>query len=475
MPRRRRETPSPRRAFLAGFTAAIVMAALILAAGAVLPDATPVHAEGEAPIWVTRVEGIIDPAVAGYLVGLMDEAAAGQAGALVVQIDTPGGLDSSMRDIIQAEIDCAIPVVFYVSPQGARAASAGVYILMGADIAAMAPQTNLGAATPVSLNGEMDETMQAKVTNDAAAYISALATTHDRNAAWAEQAVREAVSLTAEEALEQDVIEFVAEDLDSLLSQIDGHETVPKALTLQTAGAPIREEGMGWVQRLLHLIANPDIAYVLLSLGVLGIVLEFSSPGIGASGIAGVIAVLFSFYSFQILPVSIVGIALVVLAVILFVAELFVTSGGILGIGGTAALIAGGLLLFDSPVPFLRVSWPALVIVAVLALIVSLLVIRAVTKARRRRPATGAEGLIGTVGVAVSPLTPSGTVRLHGETWKARIVDGDPIEDGPIEVLGREGLTLLVRRAGPIEAETGVRELTSETPVSTADKGEERP
>jgi len=189
-----------------------------------------------APVWVTQVKGIIDPALAGYLVKTMEQAAEAQAAALVVQIDTPGGLDSSMRDIIQAEVDSPIPIVFFVYPQGARAASAGLYILMGSDVAAMAPQTNLGAATPVSLTGDMDETMKAKVTNDAAAYISGLATTHGRNAVWAERAVREAVSLPADEAQKQNVIEFVAADLPTLLQAIDGYVTTPKNLTLHTAG-----------------------------------------------------------------------------------------------------------------------------------------------------------------------------------------------------------------------------------------------
>jgi membrane-bound serine protease (ClpP class) len=432
---------------------ALAFALLVLLAGVALligPSASSAAAlaaaEDAGAIWVTEVEGIVDPALAGYLVKTMEQAADAGASALVIQLDTPGGLDTSMRDIIQAEIDSPVPIVFYVYPQGARAASAGVYILMGSDVAAMAPQTNLGAATPVSLTGDMDETMQAKVTNDAAAYIVGLATTHGRNAGWAEKAVREAVSLPAEDALEQNVIEFVAADLAALLEAIDGYVTAPKNVTLHTAGAPIKEVGMGWVARFLHAIANPDIAYVLMTIGILGIIMEFSTPGLGASGIAGVIALILAFYSFQVLPVNIAGIALVVLAMILFVAEIKIQSHGILGIGGAAALIAGGLLLFDTAsTPFLKVSWPVLIVVAVIVFLFFTLVVGKVAQAMRRPHATGVESMVGATGVVISPLSPQGQVRLRGETWRARTQTGDLLRDGPVEVLRIEGLTLIVR------------------------------
>ena len=401
---------------------------------------------GPGAVWTTRVEGIVDPALAGYLVDTMEQAAQAQAGALVIQLDTPGGLDTAMRDIIQAELECAIPIVFYVYPEGARAASAGVYILMGADVAAMAPQTNLGAATPVSLTGDMDETMQAKVTNDAAAYIKGLAETHGRNAAWAEKAVREAVSLPAEDALAQEVVEFVAPDLPALLEAIDGYTTTPKGLTLHTAGAAVHEVSMGWVKRFLHAIANPDIAYILMTIGTLGIIFELSTPGLGAAGVAGVICLILAFYSFQVLPVSLAGIALIVLALILYIAELKIQSHGILGIGGTAALILGGLLLFDSPAAYLKVSWPVLIVVAAIAFAFFMFVVGKVAQSLRRPPAMGAESLVGATGVVVSTLSPQGQVRLRGETWKAR-TEGDILpKDEPVEVLRVEGLTLLVRR-----------------------------
>lgn len=401
-------------------------------------------------VWLTRVEGIIDPALANYLVDVMADAADANAAALVIEIDTPGGLDSAMREIIQAEIDSPIPIVFYVFPQGARAASAGVYILYGSDVAAMAPQTNLGAATPVSLTGDMDEDLRNKVVNDAAAYIIGLANSHERNAEWAEQAVREAVSLPAEDALDQDVIEFVAPDLNSLLAQIDGYVTVPKGLTLQTAGAPIHEVSMGWIARFLHLIANPDVAYILLTLGVLGIIMEFSTPGFGASGIAGVIAIILGLYSFQVLPVNWAGFALVILAVILLVAELFVQSSGVLGIAGVAALILGGLLLFDTTgAPFLRVNWVVLAIAGIFVLAFFFLVISKAAKAIRQPHATGMGSMVGETGVVVSPLTPEGMIKVRGEIWRARSQGGDLPKDQAVEIVAAEGLTLIVR---PVEA-----------------------
>ena len=406
------------------------------------------------PVWVCRVDGVIDPAVAGFVKRTVKDAADAGAAALIIQLDTPGGLDTAMRDIIQAELDSPVPVVLYVSPAGARAASAGVYILLAADVAAMAPQTNLGAATPVSLTGDMDEVMRAKVTNDAAAYIRGLASTHGRNADWAERAVRESVSLTAEEALEEDVIEFVAPDLPALLEAIDGYTTVPKGLVLHTAGAPLEEVKMGWIARFLHAIANPEIAYILLTIGILGIIAELNTPGFGGAGIGGVIALLLAFYSFQVLPVNLVGVALVVLAMILLGAEIFVQSHGVLGVGGVAALIAGGLLLFEDQAPYFGVDWPVVAGVGVVALLFLAFVIRAVARARRRPVSIGPEELVGAVGRVVSPLSPQGQVRVHGEIWKARTEGEVLVRDEAVEVLAIEGLTLIVRRAATAHADS---------------------
>ncbi len=405
---------------------------------------------GAAPVWMTKATGIIDPALAGYLTKTMKQAADAGAAALVIEIDTPGGLDTAMRQIIQGELDSPIPVVVYVYPDGARAASAGVYILMGSDVAAMAPQTNLGAATPVALGGTMDDTMKAKVTNDAAAYIIALAKNHGRNATWAEEAVRKSVSLPADQALAQNVVDFVEPDLPSLLAAMDGFVTQPKGLVLHTAGAPVKEVEMGWMARFLHAIANPDISYILITLGMLGIIFEIATPGLGVAGIAGVIALLLGFYGLAVLPVNYVGIALVVLAMVLFIAEIKVQSYGMLGIGGAVALILGGLLLFNTSASYLKVGWPVLIIVALLTLAFFTLVVAKARGALRRPQATGSATFVGAHGVTLSPLDPQGQVRVRGEIWRARTEGEVLLKDERIEVLRVEGLTMVVRRlTGP--------------------------
>jgi membrane-bound serine protease (ClpP class) len=429
----------------------VLLAAIVLlvAGTAVSWAGVPAHAAAQtdaAPVWMTKVSGIIDPALAGYLTKTMKQASDAGVAALVIEIDTPGGLGTAMRQIIQGELDSPIPVVVYVYPEGARAASAGVYILMGSDVAAMAPQTNLGAATPVALGGTMDDTMKAKVTNDAAAYIIALAKNHGRNATWAEEAVRKSVSLPAEQALAQDVVDFVEPDLPSLLTAMDGFVTQPKGLTLHTAGAPVKEVQMGWGAKFLHAIANPDVAYILITLGMLGIIFEIATPGLGAAGIAGVIALLLGFYGLAVLPVNYVGIALIVLAMVLFIAEIKVQSHGILGIGGAVALVLGGLLLFNSSASYLKVGWPVLIIVALLALAFFTLVVAKARGAMRRPQATGVTSLVGEHGLILSPLDPRGQVRVRGEIWRARTEGEVLLRNERIEVVRVEGLTLVVRR-----------------------------
>ena len=327
--------------------------------------------------------------------------------------------------------------------------------------------TQTSPAAGAAKAGEMDETMKAKVTNDAAAYIRALADNHGRNADWAEQAVREAVSLPAEDALAQDVVDFVAPDLPALLQAIDGYVTTPKHLTLHTAGVPIKEVGMSWIARFLHVIASPDIAYILMTLGVLGIILEFSTPGLGASGITGVIAIIFALYSFQVLPVSIAGIALIILALILFVAEIKIQSHGVLGIGGAAALVVGGLMLFNTSAGFLRVSWQVLLIAAAFMLAFFFLVVTKAARAIRLPHAMGLESMVGRTGVVVAPLAPEGKVKMDGELWKARSQAGELLKDQPVEVIATEGLTLIVR---PAEAPAGTAPAPGELGESAGPK-----
>ncbi len=440
----------------------VAIAMLVVALGLSAAHAMP---EEQAPqVWVARVDGVIDPPLATFLTKTMARAAEANAVALIIELDTPGGLDSSMRQIIQGELAAPIPVVIYVWPEGARSASAGVYIMMGADVAAMAPKTNLGAAQPVSLGGEMDEEMKKKVVNDAAAYMRGLAQGSGRNADWAEQAVRESVSLTAEEALAQNVIDFVAADRSSLLAQMDGFTTKAKGLELRTAGAEVVEVGMSWWERLLHVLANPEIAFILLTIGIYGIIFELQTPGLGVGGVLGGLCILLGLYSLQILPVNYLGLALMVLAVGLFVAELFVQSYGLLAVGGTVALVFGGLLLFDVP-DFLRVSWWVLGTVGACTLGFFALVLTAAMRARRAQPQTGRESVVGMRAVVVRPLDPIGTVRLQGELWRAVLesaeAEAEPQVQGSggqqvaesefsagetVVVVGLDGLTLRVRR-----------------------------
>ncbi|MHB0981042.1 MAG: NfeD family protein [Thermoleophilia bacterium] len=426
----------------------MILALLVALGGVAWFSVTPAAAqdEGTAPVWVTRVEGAIVPPLAAYLVRTMERAQEAGAEVLVIELDTPGGLDSSMREIIRAEIDSPMPVAIYVYPQGARSASAGVYIMMGADVTAMAPQTNLGSAHPVSLTGEMDEEMKKKVTNDAAAYIRGLAATHGRNTTWVEQAVRESVSLTAEEAKAQNVIEFVAEDLDDLLTQMDGYATTHKGVTLHTAGAPVVEVSMSWREKFLHRLVDPNIIFILMLLGVYGIIFEFQNPGLGAPGIAGAISLLLAAYGLQLLPVSYVGLLLLAVAMVLYVAEVKVQSGGLLAFGGTVALVLGGLLLFNAPGSVIRVDWVVIAVMAAASLAFFAFVVSAVAAAHRRKPATGGEAMVGERGTARTSLAPSGQVSVHGEIWQADAIAGRIEAGEPVEVVGMRGLRLEVSK-----------------------------
>jgi membrane-bound serine protease (ClpP class) len=446
-----------RRKVAARAAAAIVLLGLVagllaaFAAGA-FPALGPATAAAAAPqgstpsVWVTRVSGIIDPALGDYLTKTMTRASDSGAAALVVEIDTPGGLDSSMREIIQAELSSPIAIIFYVYPQGARAASAGTYILMGSDVAAMAPQTNLGAAHPVALSGSFDDVEQTKVTNDAVAYITGLATTHGRNATWAAQAVTQSVSLTAEDAKAQNVVDVVAPDLTSLLKALDGYTTKPKGIVLHLAGLPINQVSIGWWESFLHAVVNPDLAYILVMLGLIGLVFGFIHPGLHLSAIAGVIALVLAAYALSILSVNWIGVTLIVLALILYVAEVKITSHGLLGVFGTISLILGGLFLFNSPSGAVRVSWPVLLVVAIVALLFFVVVVRKIALAMRRPHSTGLSSLIGAKGVVRSPLEPLGQVKVNGELWRAKAEEGELLKDEPIEVVDIEGLTLIVKR-----------------------------
>jgi membrane-bound serine protease (ClpP class) len=414
-------------------------------------------------VYLVEIEGVINPPVANYLLRVLEEAARQDARLVVVQLDTPGGLDRSMREMTQAILASPVPVAVYVAPPGARAASAGLFILVSAHVAAMAPGTNTGAAHPVGLGGEADEVMMSKVVNDAAATIRTLAEQRGRNAQWSEQAVRESVSITESEAQELNVIEIVARDLDDLLRQVDGLtvETASGEVTLDVAGAPLHTSPMHFAERFLHVLTDPDIAFILLSVGSIGLIAELYNPGALFPGITGVISLILAFYSLGNLPTNWAGVALIVLAVILFIAELNTDGTGVLGGGAVIAFLLGGLFLFRpfqpaSPaLPDLSVSpWLVVVSTGTMAGFI-FLVVGQVMRSRRTPVMTGYEHYAGQIVVVHESLKPRGRVRFQGQLWFAENPSGEEIPAGRrVKILGVEDLTLIVEPVEDMPAES---------------------
>jgi membrane-bound serine protease (ClpP class) len=415
-----------------------------------------------AEVLLVDLTGAIGPATAAYV-----EAGVGQAQqqgmqALVLRIDTPGGLDTAMRTIVKAITASRVPVIGYVAPTGARAASAGTYILYACHIAAMAPGTNLGAATPVEIGGltgtpapgktgktEGGDAMTHKLVNDAAAYLRGLAELRGRNAEWAEQAVREGASLSAEAARDLQVVDLVAPDLDTLLHEVDGRtvQTAAGTHTLQTAGATIVERHLDWQTRLLAILSEPNIAYILLLIGFYGVIYEFANPGTVLPGTVGVLCLLLALYAFQLLPVNWTGLALIAFGLGLMIAEAFVASGA-LGLSGAAAFVIGSLILIDREAPGFGISIPLIGGFALTSALLLFFVVGLAVKARRLRITSGAEALLDATGIAISGFPGPGTVHLLGEQWGARSTE--PIGKGqPVRVRGREGLVLLVEPLSP--------------------------
>lgn len=414
-------------------------------------------AQAKAPqVDVITVKGVINPIVAGYVARSIRTAESDGAVALIVRMDTPGGLDTSMREIIQNILDSKVPVVVYVWPQGGRAASAGVFITIASHVAAMAPNTNIGAAHPVALGGsplggeqqQPDQTMTEKITNDAVAYIQGIATERGRNAEWAEKAVRQSVSVTAAEAKRLAVIEVVAPDLQDLLVQLDGRQVslASGKVTLATAGASIRQMDMGPIEQFLLNISDPNIALLLLSLSVTALLIELTNPGAILPGVVGGISLLLALFALGMLPVNYAALGLIFLAFILFILEVKIVSFGLLTVGGAVSMILGALLLINSASPELQVSRPLIGALTLGTAGTFFFILRAVRRAHGRRPATGRESLVGELAVVRSPLEPEGYVFVEGERWAAVSEDGPIPEGEPVIIVKKEGFKLRVRR-----------------------------
>ena len=409
----------------------------------------PVQADPSSEPFVTvaAYDGVINPVAAEYIHDALASAEANGARALVIALNTPGGLDSSMRLIIKDITGATVPVMVFVSPSSGRAASAGVFITMAAHVAAMAPGTNIGAAHPVNMGGgEMDKTMKEKVENDSVAYVKSLAQQRGRNAAWAEDAVRKSVSVTEREALKLNVIDLIADDLPALLKQVDGRQVrlASGPRVLKTTGAALREFPMGLRLEWLKAISDPNIAYLLMTIGTIGVIAELYSPGAILPGIVGAISLILAFYAFQSLPVNYAGMLLFVLGIVFFVLEASVTSYGLLAIGGVLSMLIGSVMLIKSDAEFFQISWAVILPVVTLASVLTLLVIGTGIRALRRPPATGREEMVGLIGIARTALAPDGQLAVRGELWEA--VSDQPVSAGDeVEVTAVDGLRLRVK------------------------------
>ena len=394
---------------------------------------------------IIELEGPINPGAAAFLTRGLEDAQKGGAQLIVIRLDTPGGLVPSMRTMVKGIMNSTVPVVVYVAPKGAGAASAGVMITVSAHVAAMAPGTNIGAAHPVGAGGkDIDKDMSEKVVNDMASYGRGIAQDKGKNADWVEKAIRESVSITAEEAVEKKVVDLVAADIDELLKLLDGREIDLKQgkVTLKTKDLEKTYYEPGFRDAVLRVISDPNIAYILMMIGLAGLYFELAHPGAVFPGVIGAISLILAFYSFQTLPVNYAGLLLIALAVIFFIAEIKVASYGVLSLGGIVSLTLGSIMLFEDVGVSLRLMAPTIVLIGGFFVIVSTLAFRAY----HSKPQSGIEGLVGEVGVVKKPLDPEGLVFVHGEYWRA--VSGEKLEPGEMVVVEEvTGLLLKVRKA----------------------------
>jgi len=403
---------------------------------------------------VITLDATINPATAEFIHYSIERAAGDGAECLIIRLNTPGGLLKSTRVIVTDLLTARVPVIVYVSPSGSQAASAGVFITLAAHIAAMAPGTNIGAAHPVGMQGgEKDSIMNEKATNDAAAFIRTISEKRNRNIHWAENAVRQSISITETEALHDSVIDLIAPTVPELLKAIDGKVVSVDGAphTLRTANARIIEEEMGWKFKILDLLGDPNIAYIFFLLGTFGLLFELYNPGAILPGVVGVICMILAFYSFHTLPVNYAGVGLLLFAIVLFVLELKIVSHGLLAVGGVISLLLGSVMLFSpsSPLEPVSLSWSVIIPSVLCTALFFLFAIGMGIRAQRRKPTTGVEGIVGEIGESVSLLSPSGQVRVHGELWSAKSA-GDPIPPGQQVVVERvDGLRLTVKPLGP--------------------------
>ncbi|MHB9074718.1 MAG: NfeD family protein [Desulfobaccales bacterium] len=404
-------------------------------------------------VYVLRAVGSVNPGLAEFIVEGIATAEHENAEALVIELDTPGGLDSSMRQIVQAISNAKVPVIVYVYPRGARAASAGVFVTMAADVAAMAPGTNIGAAHPVSVGmAKMDKTMEKKVLNDMVALGRSLAAERGRNADWMEKAVRQSVSIPATEAVKLKVVDLMANNLDDLLTKINGQQVDVggKQLVLHTVGVPVREISEGLRFRLLKYIADPNIAFILMMIGLAGLYFEIAHPGVVLPGVVGSICLLLAFFAFQTLPINYIGVLLIFLAFVFFILEFKITSYGLLSVAGVVSLFLGGIMLFrGGEGGDMSISWGVLIPTVITISLFFIVVAGIVFRSHLQRSMTGTAGMVGERGVAYTALNPEGQVYVHGEYWHAESTE--PVAKGePVEVLQVVELKLLVRRVQQI-------------------------
>ncbi|MDA0689501.1 MAG: nodulation protein NfeD [Proteobacteria bacterium] len=441
----------------------IVLGAVVLCLlGVVSPILTA------AEVHLVPLTGAVGPASSDFVIRSLEDAADAGADLVVIQLDTPGGLDAAMRDIIQQILGSPVPVAVWVAPNGARAASAGTYILYASHFAAMAPATNVGSSTPVSIGANplplptspapeeetpedesipIGDTMERKVINDAVAYIKSLAELRGRNQEWAELTVLEAANLTASEALEMNVIEIIAENLDSLLEQLSGRSTVidGQQVTLELDTYNVTNVEPDWRHEFLSLITDPNVAYILLMIGIYGLILEFYNPGLGLPGITGVICLLLGAYALQMLPINYVGLALIVVGIGLMVVEAMSPSFGVFGLGGMVAFVLGSVILMDTELEAFRISLSIIAAFAVASTAVFVFALSMLLRARRQKVVSGVEAMVGGKAIALQAFDHAGHVRAFSENWKAE--SDEPIAKGDtVEIIGIDGLTLKVKK-----------------------------